>query len=166
MTRYPPEFSTTGALSTLYRTWYDMSRRCSPTERPDSRHYFYKGVRVCEAWSNWPAFAEWALANGWKRGLEIDRKNNDEGYSPGNCRFVTHIEQNLNRDLARAHRGIREAQARRWARPFRCIETGEVFSTQIEAQRRHGVDRKSLRHALRGKYQQAGGYRWTYVGAL
>lgn len=35
------------------------------------------------------AFFDWALANGYEHGLEIDRENNDKGYKPSNCRFVT-----------------------------------------------------------------------------
>lgn len=164
--KYPKEYSTTGPLSKLYRAWYDMIRRCSPTEREDSKQYYYKGVRVCEDWKHWPTFAEWATNNGWEKGLEIDRLDNSKGYSPDNCRFATSLEQNQNRDLEKAHKGIREGQTRRWAKPFLCVETGEVFKTQIEAQRKHGVDRKSLRLALSGKYKQTGGFRWTYVEAL
>lgn len=163
--KYPVGFETTGRLRKLYRTWYDMVRRCSPTDRPDSRHYYNQGVRVCDEWLYWPTFANWAISNGWECGLEIDRRDNGKGYSPDNCRFVTDLEQTRNRDLERAYRGIREGQTRRWARPFQCVETGEVFLTQIEAHRRHGVDRKSIRDALRGKYQQAGGFRWAYVEA-
>lgn len=165
MRKYPPEYSTTGPLRKLYQAWADMWRRCSPTDREDSRRYYFAGVRVCAEWAYWPDFAKWASENGWRAGLEIDRIDNGRGYEPGNCRFVTELEQNRNRDLERAHLGIREAQTRRWAKPFRCVETGEVFQTQIEASRRHGVSRMTLRHALSGKYKQAGGYRWSYVEA-
>jgi hypothetical protein len=58
------------------------------------------------------------------------------------------------------------ATARRiHAKPFRCLETGEIFQTQIDASRRHKVDRKTLRLALRGEYAQAGGLRWVYTEA-
>ena len=165
MAKYSPEFSTTGPLAKLYKTWYDMRRRCSPVRKYNAEHYYLKGIRVCEEWNNWPVFATWAVAQGWQLGLEIDRIDNSLGYTPDNCRFVTHIEQNKNRDLVKAHRGIREGQTKRWSKPFRCVDTGEIFLTQIEAQRKHGVDRKSLRYALSGKYKQAGGLRWKYMEA-
>src|ERR1700744_103827 len=161
---YPEEFSST-KYPKLYRCWYAMKRRCSPTDREDSKRYYDKGIRVCEEWLWWPTFARFALENGWEIGLEIDRIDNSLGYSPENCRFVDHMVQNQNRDLAAAHRQIKEAKTRRWSKPFQCVDTGEVFETQIEAQRRHNVDRKSLRYALAGKYQQAGGLRWQYLEA-
>lgn len=164
--KYPEEFRTTGPLQTLYATWSSMHGRCSPRNWYEERYnerYADRGITVCDEWAYWPTFAQWAISNGWQRGLEIDREDNDAGYSPGNCRFVTDLEQNRNRDLQLAHRGIREGQTRRWRRPFSCLETGEVFQTQIEASRKHGVDRKTLRLALSGKYSQAGGLHWTYV---
>lgn len=164
MNRYPPEFSTIKNRH-LYMVWQAMIRRCSPTDRMDSRYYFYRGIRVCEEWKYWPAFADFCLAKGWRRGLQIDRIDNAKGYNPSNCRFATAKEQHHNRDLMTTYRHIKASQTRRWAKPFLCVETGETFLTQIEAQRRHGVDRKTLRLALSGIYQQAGGLRWRYLEA-
>ena len=163
--KYPPEFATNGKLKKLYQAWADMRRRCSPTERDDSIHYYQKGIRVCDAWLHWPTFAAWSIANGWKIGLEIDRIDNSLGYSPDNCRFVTELEQNRNRDLPAVNEAIRRAHTKRWAKPFRCVDTGDVFLTQISAERKLGVSRKSIRYALNGYYKQAGGYRWEYLEA-
>ncbi len=165
MSKYPPEFICTGPLHKLYVTWYHMIRRCqqgSYVGRYDHR-YFNRGIRVCEEWSYWPIFAKWATEHGWVEGLEIDRENNDLGYSPSNCRFVTDMVQTKNRDLARAYAGVKAGQTRRWAKKFICVETGEAFLTQIEAFRQKGVDRKSLRMALNGQLKQAGGFHWKYA---
>lgn len=160
--KYPEQFKTT-LHPHLYLVWKAMLRRCSPTDREDSRRYYFQGVRVCDEWQWWPNFAKFFLDIGWKRGLTIDRIDNDKGYGPDNCRLATMVEQHHNRNLEITYRHIKEGQTRRWAKPFKCIETDEVFLTQIEAQRKHGVDRKSLRYALAGIYQQAGGFRWKYV---
>ena len=165
MARYAKEYSTVGPLSKLHRTWYDMRLRCSGKLARYDKYYKDKGIKVCDDWESWPSFALWSISNGWVEGLEIDRINNSLGYTPDNCRFVDHIIQNQNRDLAAAHKGIREGQTKRWSNPFVCIDTGDIFLTQIEASRTTGVDRKSLRMALSGKYQQAGGYKWKYVEA-
>lgn len=165
MVVYPKEYSSSGPLAKLYKTWYDMKRRCSPVRRHSSKYYYQKGIRVCEEWNDWPTFASWATGNGWEVGLEIDRIDNSKGYDPSNCKFSNHTEQNKNRDLKSAHINIQKAQTKRWCKPFICLDTGDIFETQIQAQRKYGVDRKSLRLALSGKYKQAGGYRWSYVEA-
>jgi hypothetical protein len=53
---------------------------------------------MCDLWrKDFVAFMQWAEANGWKRGLQIDREDNDGHYEPGNCRFVTPLENCKNR---------------------------------------------------------------------
>lgn len=53
---------------------------------------------VCDEWRNdRTEFFKWALDNNWNRALEIDRINNNEGYSPENCRLVTHAVNMENR---------------------------------------------------------------------
>ncbi len=146
----------------LYQAWQDMLMRCKVGNRYQAR-YADRGIVVCDEWHYWPAFAKWALANGWANGLEIDRRDNDLGYSPDNCRFVTDAVQTQNRDLKNAYANIKKAQTKKWAYPFQCVETKQVFQTQIEASRRTGVDRKSLRLALAGRFGQAGGFHWNYL---
>jgi hypothetical protein len=75
-----------------------MRRRCYDPNDPDYHRYGAKGVTICKAWLERPsAFVEWALANGWRPGLYLDRRSNKRGYSPGNCRWVTPRESTLNR---------------------------------------------------------------------
>ena len=83
--------------SKLYSCWYKMHERCKP-EYFESHLYFKKGIRVCDEWKDYFTFKEWALKNGFKGGLQIDRSNNSDGYHPKNCRFVTNIMNVNNRD--------------------------------------------------------------------
>lgn len=66
-------------------------RRCSAKKHGLHKHPLYgdKGIYVCDEWQEFLPFYQWAVKNGWKPGLAIDRRKNKEGYSPGNCRFVT-----------------------------------------------------------------------------
>lgn len=81
----------------LYHIWRMMVRRCS-RDREIYKNWFGRGIRVCKAWRNDPwKFIRWAETNGWKPGLEIDRRNNNGNYTPRNCRFVTDKEQANNR---------------------------------------------------------------------
>ena len=82
----------------LYTKWQGMKRRCKGTNPNDKHSYIDKGISVCEEWANNPvAFCEWAISHGYKKGLELDRIDNDKGYSPENCRWVSHKENCRNR---------------------------------------------------------------------
>lgn len=166
--KYPDPYKVSGAMKLLYNKWQQMHIRCRPDGRKAEfykRRYYDRGIRVCDEWNWWPTFAEWAAGNGYKKGLEIDRRDNDKGYSPSNCRFVTKLEQNRNRDMKLVAESIRAAHTARMGKLFECVETGERFMTQISAERETGVDRKGIRHALRGKYSQAGGFHWRYINS-
>ena len=81
----------------LYSVWKTMRARCHNPKHPKFRIYGARGIAVCEEWRNDPnAFLDWALANGYKPGLQIDRLDNDCGYAPANCRWATAKEQARN----------------------------------------------------------------------
>jgi hypothetical protein len=81
----------------LYGTWRGMRNRCNLDTYIQPQYYKDKGITVCDEWNTYNVFAEWALNNGWKDGLTIDRIESNKGYYPENCRFVTQFENNLNR---------------------------------------------------------------------
>ena len=84
-----------------YSTYKAMMQRCGHWEGASERQlndYRDRGITVCELWQKSPLdFGEWLLAHGWREGLQIDRIDNDKGYSPDNCRVVTCKENNNNR---------------------------------------------------------------------
>jgi hypothetical protein len=89
----------------IYDTWRDMNRRCHG-KHPKAKWYGGRGITVCEEWrAKFEPFFKWAITIGWKRGLQIDRIDNDGNYEPSNCRFVTREQNvrqsNLKRKLAR-----------------------------------------------------------------
>lgn len=80
----------------LYMIWNNMIHRCKETYH--ERHiYFDRGIGVCKAWLDYKVFRFWAFLIGYQEGLSLDRINNDLGYFPDNCRFVTIKEQHRNR---------------------------------------------------------------------
>ncbi len=82
----------------LSQMWKNMNQRCYYSKDKSYKYYGGRGIRVCKEWkTNKLSFYEWAMNNKYKRGLEIDRIDNDGGYYPENCRFVTHKVNNQNR---------------------------------------------------------------------
>ena len=83
----------------LYRIWSGMKSRTNPaTTLKIGKHYAGRGIVVCQEWAeSFEAFRDWALANGYRDDLTIDREENDGPYSPDNCRWVTQKVQANNK---------------------------------------------------------------------
>lgn len=81
----------------LYSVWKDMNLRCK-SNKPIHRTYREKNIVVCSQWVNDPiSFINWAEKNGYEKGLQLDRIDNEGNYDPDNCRFVTVRENALNK---------------------------------------------------------------------
>lgn len=88
----------TNEYEKLYNVWSNMIKRCY-NENCD-RYYTYgaRGIQVCNEWkNNFQSFAKWAVNNGWKCNLSIERKDHDGNYCPENCTFITMAEQAKNK---------------------------------------------------------------------
>jgi len=60
-------------------------------------YYQDRGIKVCDEWQKREVFFAWALDNGYSDNLELDRIDNEKGYEPNNCRWVTHLVNMRNR---------------------------------------------------------------------
>lgn len=94
----------------LYRVWVKMKERCYYDKDIGYANYGGRGITVCSEWKdNFKNFYDWAVDK-WKKGLYIDRINNDGNYEPDNCRFVTPKVSALNKRVLKSnisgHTGI------------------------------------------------------------
>ena len=66
-----------------------MKARCNNPKNKDYRWYGEKGIKVCQEWVEDPSsFETWALQNGYKENLTIDRKDENKDYCPENCTWI------------------------------------------------------------------------------
>ena len=82
----------------LYRIWSHMKARCDQPN--NNRYYRYgaRGIKVCDEWhESFEAFYDWAIENGYRDDLTIERKKNNLGYSPENCCWIPLSEQAKNK---------------------------------------------------------------------
>lgn len=94
-----------GGSHPLYQVWCEFRRRCRSQNHKRYADYGGRGIVVCREWDeDYEAFHNWAVANGWQRGLCLDRRDNDGPYSPDNCRFVTYAVNNRNKRKYRTSR--------------------------------------------------------------
>lgn len=118
--------------SRLLRVWGAMIHRCYI---PSDRAYPYyggRGIGVCEEWQNsFETFQIWALSNGYREGMSIDRIDNNGDYCPQNCRWTNRIVQANN------------------TRANHLITWNGVSHTLMEWSRYMGINHATLRHRIR-----------------
>ena len=76
---------------------FNMIQRCTNPNSAYFPRYGGRGITVCHEWRTRNNFKEWALSHGYRNDLTIDRIDNDKGYSPDNCRWVTPSQNCCNR---------------------------------------------------------------------
>lgn len=84
------------AGSEIYQRWSRMKQRCCNPNTKSWPYYGGRGIRVCERWLKFENFHA-DMFSTFKKGMEIDRRDNNGNYEPGNCRWVTHAENSNNR---------------------------------------------------------------------
>lgn len=127
--------------SKIYYVWKGMKQRCTNPKHCGYPNYGGRGIAVCDEWlHNFQAFYGWAMENGYKDGLSIDRIENNKGYSPDNCRWISRKAQNINK------------------RTTHYIQIGKEKKSTSEWCEQYGMNYKTVRSRLR--------YGWTPEEAL
>jgi len=138
----------------IYVQWQSMNRRCS-----------IGNSIVCDEWKSNPKnFIEWAISNGWSKGLHLDKdiiceKENisPKVYSPYTCMWITGSENS------------KESSSRNNSKnksiPVVMIREDSIdqeFSSAVDAESKTGICRSSISKCCKHKQKTAGGYKWKY----
>lgn len=128
-----------GRNTPLYKIWQGMKERCYGKYSIGYRNYGERGITVCDEWKeDFVAFRDWAISHGYSddKRYQLDRIDNDKGYSPTNCRFITRVGQANNKRNNRiiTYNGETKTAAE-WARLF-----GVDRSAMCKQLDKHGDD--------------------------
>ena len=116
---------TSGGKPRTFVIWNGMKARCLNPKSTSYPNYGGRGIRICDQWLNFENFHYWAISNGYRDDLEIDRIDNDGNYCPENCRWVT---KEFNRSHQRKTRNIEILGITKNLSSW-CIEAGMSRST-------------------------------------
>ena len=84
----------------LYSRWKGMRSRCYYPKDPNYPNYGGRGIKICDEWHTkygFVAFYAWAMQNGFKPKLSIERINVNGNYEPSNCECIPFADQIHNR---------------------------------------------------------------------
>ncbi|AUR95660.1 hypothetical protein NVP1210O_38 [Vibrio phage 1.210.O._10N.222.52.C2] len=79
-----------------FSQWADMKSRCINKSHAWYESYGGRGIELCERWLSFDMF--WLdMGSDWSKGMQIDRVDNDAGYSKENCKWSTRSQQQRNK---------------------------------------------------------------------
>lgn len=130
----------------LYRLWIRIKTRCYRESSNNYRNYGARGISLYPEWeNNFLLFREYIMTTlgACPKGNTLDRINSDKSYEPGNLRWATRLDQNLNRSKLRTRRTSSQYVGVSWNKlikkwiahigvNYKGIHLG-CFNTEIEA---------------------------------
>lgn len=81
----------------LYRIWRGIISRCGIESATSYSNYGGRGILVCEEWKGYIPFEVWAISNGYKDSLTIERIDVNGHYNPSNCKWISKSDQAKNK---------------------------------------------------------------------
>jgi hypothetical protein len=140
----------------LWKEWNTMLWRCNPKNKRHHVWYSDLGIKVCDEWQKYTNFRDWALSNGFREELTIDRIDENENYCPKNCRWITKSE-----NVSRIDRNKRWIAIDKYNLDNEFIES---FKNISSASRKDNVSyaHRRIKDCCEGKIEFYKGFKWKY----
>jgi len=136
------------AHAPTYQVFLDMKRRCYNKRHVQYKNYGGRGIRMCDRWLESFENFHYDMITSYKKGLQIDRRDNDKGYYKENCRWVTYTQNNHNSgsllDSSSMYKGVSKTKGDTgWVARIRREYLGR-FTSEQEAAKAYNVRAKEL----------------------
>lgn len=105
-----------------------MKYRCNCKTNKAYMDYGRRGIKVCDEWLVFENFYNWYIEH-YIEGLTLDRRDNDKGYSPDNCRFATKKEQANN--TRKRGENLKLGLRRKYSKPYKIDACGIEYKGQL-----------------------------------
>ena len=137
-----------------YSSWYNMKSRC---DNPNSHFYQHcggLGITYCEEWKSYQNFKSWALSNGHKDNLTLERIDKTKDYSPTNCKWSNRLEQGNNKKNNKIITYKNKTQTfSQWARELG-VKTSTLRGRLLTMSVEKAFSKKSIKHCTSSKYKR------------
>lgn len=133
-----PNYKHGGKNTRLFGIWTGLHTRCNNSRVKCYEGYGGRGIKVCDEWRDFVSFRCWAVGNGYRDDLTIDRIDNDGNYEPSNCRWVTKAIQNRNKRNNRYLTAFGETKSMKdWSLDKRCCVAYSTLSARVTRSHDH-----------------------------
>lgn len=149
----------------IYSVYANIKYRCYNENHHEFYNYGGKGIRMCDEWlgeNGFSSFYKWALDNGYKDGLTIDRIDENGNYEPSNCQWITRSENTIKANKTCQHRKADNGTY------FGISPNGEYyeFDNAAEFGRNNNLSPAMIRNVANGKNKIHKGWRFGFVNEV
>lgn len=151
--------------SKLYSVYFNIKYRCYNPNHHEFHNYGGKGIVMCDEWlgeDGYINFYNWAISNGYKQGLTIDRIDSNKNYEPNNCQWITRSENTIKSNKICQHRKANKGR-------YYGIDTNDnyyEFDNASQFGRLHNLNSKCIRKVANKAMNTYKGWKFGFVSEL
>lgn len=117
----------------LHNIWKEIVRRCYDENSKSYKDYGGRGIKIYQGWKySFRRFHAWALANGYRDDLTIERIDNNGNYEPTNCTWIPKAQQYRNQQKTRRITAWKETKSLpEWVEDPRCSVSYHTLHSRL-----------------------------------